>query len=540
MSTVSSLKIASFPSYHNSQVCLSSLHDLDAETNEVSQGILSLLQGGGGLCSPSDLVEVLFTEEAIRFRSRLEICNQLINAGIQQVSEVEKLERKLKRLQEELALVEEEKQQQLLVPPQTSYEDYDLIVEIPTISQLMKQGWPVYTPVSKGLKCDMNSLNMNIDTAIVAVVGRYHSGKTLLLKKLSGSPLPCNSLSPTKGLSFKQACIDTDTALTLLDTAGSCRPVKVQSELSIAEQEVTEMFLQDVALDLSDYFLFVVNDWTTTDQRDLHRIETHLANSPHRVFPEIIVIHNMKDIRTEEELRFVWTREIVETLGLAQQTEVTAVHPSTGQITTKSVAWVKTSGRRHICLVNDYCVLGQKINPWTLGLLKCWLKGIVVPVTQPQPLLTQVMSLMDQKLSVYYRKRVHLEIRKEGNGQAAVVAQIGNHSPSSDYLSSSSPNINPDTFLPTMDILKSTTTFTVFLDLPGFSPSDISLSRQSTATIVQGRQPRPTQKGKCLRHERKTGEFVVSIVVPQEYEKRWSSAEMCNGVLTIVYKWDAK
>lgn len=545
MNTFSPLKTTEYPTFLNSESCQTSLHELDTETKEVSQGILRLLQTGGGLCTPTDLIEVLFTEEAIRMRSRLELCNQLISAGAQEVAQIDQLERKLERLREDLALAEEEKMQRLFVQQQTVYEVYDLIVEVPTLKQVLAQGWPVCTPTKDTTNplLPNGPLNMAIDNAIVAVVGLYHSGKTFLLNKLSGGTLPCSSLQPTKGLSFKQTCIDTDTPLTLLDTAGSYRPVKVQSELSVAEQEATELFLLDTALDLSDYFIFVVNSWTTVDQRYLNRIETQLSNSAHRIFPEIIVVHNMKDVRDEEELRFAWTREIAGTLGQIHRTEITAIHPKTGKMTTKAVAWVKTSGRRHICLVNDYCVLGLEVNPWALGLLKCWLKGIVVPVAKSQPLLPQVMSLMGQKLSVYYRKSVHLEIRKEGNAQAVIVAQMANQIPlirCSDFITGSFPNIHPDTFTPAIDAFKSAEAFTVFIDLPGFSPCDISLSRQCTVTVVQGRPPALLQKAKCLRNERKTGEFVVNIAVPQEYEKRWSSTELCNGVLTIVYKRDIK
>lgn len=526
-----------------------SLQDLDTETREVSQGIIGLLRKGGCLCSPLDLIEVFFTEEAIRLRSRLEICNQLITASAQQSSEIGELESKLDRLREELALAEKEKRQRLSEDTQGCFEEYDLVVEVPALGQLVTQGWPIYTSAQKlshdHAKSSLLSDSMIKPTAIVAVVGPYHCGKTYLLNKLSSSSLPCSAVQPTKGLSFKRVFIDTETPLTLLDTAGSLRPVKALSEGFVAEQEATEMFLLDVALDLSDYFLFVVNDWTTADQCFLHRIETHLANSSHRVFPEIIVVHNMKDVRNREELGFAWTREITETLGQTQQSEVTAVHPKTGKLTTKKVAWVKTSGCRHVCFVNDYCLLGQEMNSWTLGLLKCWLKGIVVPVNQPQPLLAQLMSLMDQKLSVYYRKRMLLEVRTEANGQSSISAQQGNQTPllpTSESISviGTSSNLNPDSFTPTIDILKSATAFTVLLDLPGFSPCDISLSRQSTVTTVQGRRLTLSSKGECLRQERRKGEFIVSIVVPQEYEKHWSSTELRNGVLTIVYKRDTK
>ena len=55
------------------------------------------------------------------------------------------------------------------------------------------------------------------------------------------------------------------TKLVLLDTAGSYSPVRVENNLSIIEKEATEMFILDLVFDISDYFIFVVNDFTSLD-----------------------------------------------------------------------------------------------------------------------------------------------------------------------------------------------------------------------------------------------------------------------------------
>jgi hypothetical protein len=49
------------------------------------------------------------------------------------------------------------------------------------------------------------------------------------------------------------------TKFVILDSAGSYSPVRVMSELSVAEKEATELFLLDLIFDLSDYFIVVVN-----------------------------------------------------------------------------------------------------------------------------------------------------------------------------------------------------------------------------------------------------------------------------------------
>lgn len=99
----------------------------------------------------------------------------------------------------------------------------------------------------------------------MAVVGLYDKGKTFVLNNLTQSELPSGKKVTTKGISFKHVNMDSGTNLILVDTAGSYSPVKIESELSIVEKEATEMFLLDLVFEISDYFICVVNDFTSLD-----------------------------------------------------------------------------------------------------------------------------------------------------------------------------------------------------------------------------------------------------------------------------------
>jgi hypothetical protein len=59
--------------------------------------------------------------------------------------------------------------------------------------------------------------------------------------------------------------MDSGTSLILIDTVGSYAPVKISNKLSIIEKEVTETFIQDLVFEVSDYFICVVNDFTSLD-----------------------------------------------------------------------------------------------------------------------------------------------------------------------------------------------------------------------------------------------------------------------------------
>ena len=99
--------------------------------------------------------------------------------------------------------------------------------------------------------------------------------------------------------------VDSGTHLILVDTAGSYSPVKIQNELSIVEKEATEMFIMDLVFEISDYFICVVNDFTSLDQRYLDRLSRNLQNSPNKTFREIIVIHNLKEVESPGIIMFL-------------------------------------------------------------------------------------------------------------------------------------------------------------------------------------------------------------------------------------------
>ena len=85
-------------------------------------------------------------------------------------------------------------------------------------------------------------------------------------------------------------------------------------------------------------------------------------------------------------------------------------------------------------------------------------------------------------------------------------------------------------------------TYTLFLDVPGMTKEDIKLSRQNVTTIVKGQRSRPypeLQVHKVERSERTYGDFTLTFAIPQEYERRWSTFTLKDGVLRLVFTPDA-
>ena len=97
----------------------------------------------------------------------------------------------------------------------------------------------------------------------------------------------------------------------------------------------------------------------------------------------------------------------------------------------------------------------------------------------------------------------------------------------------------PNSFVPPIDIVQDKL-YTIVMDVPGMTNEDIRLSRQNVTTIVKGVRPVPYAElmVKVERSERTYGDFTQTFKVPQEYERRWASVTVVDGVLKIVFKPD--
>lgn len=521
VSVASPSQSAVLPSHY-----LHTLQVLTTESREVTASVLRLLRTGSSLCTPQDLLEVLISEEEIRRKSREALCAQLVTAGRAQIDSIFELEIRLEHLKKQLTAQQTLKSRKT---DQGSVQHYDLSVCINSLKAILDNGWRVHTTHQA------NTVLQSKTRALVAVVGMHNAGKTHLLSKLMSAKLPSGSLA---GLGFKCVDMDTSTALVLVDTAGLYKPLRLPEAGS--DQEAMELLVSDIVLSLSDYFLCVVGNWTSIEQRFLQKVAISLASVPNRVFREVIVIHNLKEVTDAETLQSVWTRQIADIAGTPQHTEVAAVNPCSGKVESRGVMWAKSEQCRHVCLVNDYCELGDRVNPWALALIKVWLKGIVVAVDRDKSVLERFILATEQKLSLFYRQSVTVTLRESSSTEAILLGQIQPLSQlqTTDLLLASSFHDQSIlSFSPAFDILKSDRHFQVCIDLPGVSLCDVKLSRLSTVTVVRGRKA-DLGKGTCLQRERARGEFVLSFSVPQEYEKRWSDVRMSKGVLTLSYLKD--
>lgn len=381
-------------------------------------------------------------------------------------------------------------------------------------------------------------------------MGLYDKGKTFVLNNLSSSNLPSGKKVNTKGLSFKYVNVDEGTRLILLDTAGSYSPVKVQNQMSIIEREATEHFILELVFDISDYFLFVVNDFTSLDQRYLDKLSRSLQTTANKSFREVIVIHNFKEVEGQDILDHIWETQVKQIYsdGSTQQTLVAAKNPMTGKLEEKKVTWFKSPFTRHVCLVNQDSLLGMSLNPWTFSLLRYWLKAVLVPLNREFSVVENVINFSDNKLSSYFKEDIKLNLEDTDN---ILNKKIVNKIKLGDKLRMPHISIDgsgfvvtrPDAFIPNVDICRGDSEYVIVIDLPGMKKEDINIYRQNVVTLVEGKRKRTVYDENLSdknyeKSERKFGDFTLTFKIPDEYERKWSFFEMENGVLSIKYNKD--
>ncbi len=492
---------------------------------------------------------------------------------------------------------------------------YDWIVDISMLGDLTGKGWRVDFSESFAKRAASEakgSSDEGWEGAVVAVVGLYDKGKTYVLNQITQSKLPSGKKVSTKGLSFKHVSVES-TNFVLLDSAGSYSPVKVINDLSVAQKEATELFLMDLIFDVADYFICVVNDFTSLDQRYLDKL-MRLLQSSSKPFREIIVVHNLKDITNPKVLDHIWKTQVTHIYagGSLMKTMVAAPN-SKGALELRQVDWFKTEFSRHVCLANHDSKLGQTINPWAISLLKYWLKSVYVPVDRRYSVVKDVVQKATRKLSGYFQEPISLELvgsessqntmyirpkrvsrveltektktdEKKSSGKGDIPPQSTDKSQNKSSKTprdraSVSPSdraledkkiardqdeesegrvrlrlpqmsldatglmlARPDSYMPPVDIVHNPAEYIIYMDIPGLSGADVTLSRQNVITIIKGRRSVPYDENKVsvVKQERRYGQFTSTFTIPQSYERKWVSCEVSKGVLCMKFRQDAE
>ena len=204
----------------------------------------------------------------------------------------------------------------ILNKPEINIKNYDLVLQINSIDQLEKGGWPVKFS-EKGKEKYKKLKNENC--VIIGVAGNKNRGKSFLLKRISEYEVKSGHLVTTEGISanfpdFKDE-EEGKRNIIILDTAGQENPLvregdnsgseelnKMQLDDKIREiardQLVCEYILSEFILEKATVIILVLEQLSYAEQMMLKNITQQLNDKKKK----LLVIHNLMNLNTVKEI----------------------------------------------------------------------------------------------------------------------------------------------------------------------------------------------------------------------------------------------
>ena len=237
-----------------------------------------------------------------------------------------------KEYENKMKIIDESSDKSHLYEGKSSEEFYDVIIKINSIKYL-DEGWDI-SMNEKG----QNNYNKykDVNTIIrLGVIGNENKGKSTILHKISGLPLPTGYSIKTEGLSIKYPELEKypNLKLVLLDSAGLETPVLNYGESDLnnkgyefieqsRDKLLTEVFLQNYIIKNSDLLLLVFGKLSFEEQKLLNKVKNDMKNLKRK--EPLIVIHNLKEFervnQVEDYIKNVLLRS--STFKLVEGTEI--------------------------------------------------------------------------------------------------------------------------------------------------------------------------------------------------------------------------
>ena len=245
-----------------------------------------------------------------------------LKAAKEKLNELEEYDKELKKLENENDLLK--KTEEIKDDKDSKMEKfYDIVICINSMKSINKEGWEVKFNENGRKKYESHK---NKESLIIGVLGNNNKGKSFLLSKLSKIKLLSGTSINTEGLSVKYPDLKKykKRNLILLDSAGLETPVlkkinnnenQIEIEPDNNEKEIeqnkefkenardkimTELFLQNFIIKVSEILLIVVGKLTYSEQLLINKIK---VESKKQDKGRIFIIHNLQEFRAVEQVQ---------------------------------------------------------------------------------------------------------------------------------------------------------------------------------------------------------------------------------------------
>ena len=259
---------------------------------------------------------------------------------------------------------------------------YDIIIGINSILSLNKEGWPIKFP--KGKENYENKIKK--PSIIIGVLGNRNKGKSFILGKLSGYPVPQGFSIKTEGISISFG-EKVDHCIAILDSAGQEVPLlskeNKEEEVNNIEADdennsldkclrdklITEKFIEQFIIHTSDILVLVVGSITLNEQKILERIRKFLQNK------FLFVVHNLQNFSTKEQVDDYVENTLKKLYGIKIEENFFQNIKDKNNIENENkfnkIYYVEENNRKitHLIFINDYCDFSEYYNTPTTDFL---------------------------------------------------------------------------------------------------------------------------------------------------------------------------
>lgn len=330
----------------------------------------------------------------------------------------------------------------------TTFELYDVIVHIDSMFQLEKEGWKV---TFKNETSFENSLS--VESRILSILGLYNRGKTWILSNICNTYLETGIVTHTIGLSLAIPQIENQNII-LLDTSGKSSPIPFNTKYGLLDKKATENFLENVVFHMSDIVLVVVNSLTWNDQVYL----SSLLKQHNKDKRKIIIIHNLKEIKTVEEYQKQIEQDLIFCYGAKHIKQ--KIYRDRADV----VEYYESDHFLHIVLAQHGSVAGNKYNTNSFRLLFKWITDSIK--FRNLDLINQLVSYTNSMIPLYF-KNEDLRVKYSPDPPRIHLTQPQELIYRDLLWSDTGLIIARDQFDPSYDTFQNQTHYTIVMDVPG-------------------------------------------------------------------------
>ena len=370
------------------------------------------------------------------------------------------------------------------------------------------------------------------------IIGSYQTGKTFVLSSLVGLNIPVGKKFPTLDLVIRKVNINGKNYF-CIDTPGANKP-KAESTIEFSTAMLKNDLMDRIATELSDFIILVVNNFTIHEQKYLDE----MINKPNIKKKNFIIIHNIKDIDTDEGFKHFWDAYIKNSIALENPGGIKyrKVKKFVDNKLEKYMIpfYIQKKNIIHHVLINNFTNFGKALNALTIEAIRNFIENNINDrdddLNLQQSLDYTLKTLIDPNYSVYennifsksallkgikWRNMVWIQNPTSKKRNVEFLVDQCNESQINELIQDSERSEVDEVYC-------------ILINLPGVNRNSIIIKCSSKCTKVIA--DKKIYSGPSKEVTDKDNKLVYRFVIPEDFDHINPTAKLRDGQLQIRYK----